>query len=188
MIINYKEELINALEDKENKNKQEIIKVIFKNIPKAKELNIFKFICEKAANTAISKELAEQITNSLFEKDDVESVNDAGDIMSLQSAGDIIDAIDIDYIYSKYKDLFEQISLPLYDEFTAKYSTSPEFVKIIIKLLDEFDSATLQKIYEECVDESYVEEVSEESDKESDGADNSTEQNNKNNEEDEKDA
>ena len=119
MTINYKEELINALEDKENKNKQEIVKVIFQNIPKTKELNIFKFICEKAANTAISKELAEQITNSLFEKDDIETVNDAGDIMSLQSAGDIIDAIDVDYIYSKYKDLFEQISLPLYDEFIA---------------------------------------------------------------------
>ena len=150
MTINYKEELTNALEDKENKNKQEIVRVIFQNIPKTKELNIFKFICEKAANTAISKELAEQITNSLFEKDDIETVNDAGDIMSLQSVGDIIDAIDVDYIYSKYKDLFEQISLPLYDEFIAKYSASPEFIKIIVKLLDEFDAATLQKMYEEC--------------------------------------
>lgn len=113
MTINYEEELTNALEDRENKNKQEIVKVIFQNIPKAKELNIFKFICEKAANTAIFKELAEQITNSLFEKDDIESVNDAGDIMSLRSAGDIIDTIDVEYIYSKYKDLFEQILLPL---------------------------------------------------------------------------
>ena len=49
MTINYKEELTNALEDKENKNKQEIVRVIFQNIPKTKELNIFKFICEKAA-------------------------------------------------------------------------------------------------------------------------------------------
>ena len=119
MTINYKEELTKALEDKENKNKQEIVRIIFQNIPKAKELNTFKFICEKAANTAISKELAEQITNSLFEKDDIESVNDAGDIMNLQSAGDIIDAIDVDYIYSKYKDLFEQISL--------HYGESPRF-------------------------------------------------------------
>ena len=157
MTINYKEELTNALEDKENKNKQEIVRVIFQNIPKTKELNIFKFICEKAANTAISKELAEQITNSLFEKDDIETVNDAGDIMSLQSAGDVIDTIDVDYIYSKYKDLFEQISLPLYDEFIAKYSASPEFIKIIVKLLDEFDAVTLQKIYEECVDKLYIE-------------------------------
>ncbi len=188
MIINYKEELIGALENKENKNKQEIVKVILKNIPKAKELNTFKFICEKAANTAISKELAEQITNSLFEKDDIESVNDAGDIMNLQSAGDVIDAIDVDYIYSKYKDLFEQISLPLYDEFIAKYSASPEFLKIIVKLLDEFDSATHQKIYEECVEESYIEEVSEESDKEKDDTENTVNQNSKNSEEDEKDA
>ena len=46
MTINYKEELTNALEDKENKNKQEIVRVIFQNIPKTKELNVFKFICE----------------------------------------------------------------------------------------------------------------------------------------------
>lgn len=187
MMINYKEELINALEDKENKNKQEIVRVIFQNIPKAKELNIFKFICEKAANTAISKELAEQITNSLFEKDDIESVNDAGDIMSLQSAGDIIDAIDVDYIYSKYKDLFEQISLPLYDEFIAKYSASPEFIKIIVKLLDEFDAAILQKMYEECVDKLYIE-VVEETDDENSAIENGIEQDSKNDEEDEKDA
>ena len=187
MTINYKEELINALEDKENKNKQEIVKVIFQNIPKTKELNIFKFICEKAANTAISKELAEQITNSLFEKDDIETVNDAGDIMSLQSAGDIIDAIDVDYIYSKYKDLFEQISLPLYDEFIAKYSASPEFIKIIVKLLDEFDAAILQKMYEECVDKLYIE-VVEETDDENSATENGIEQDSKNDEEDEKDA
>ena len=187
MTINYKEELINALEDKENKNKQEIVKVIFQNIPKTKELNIFKFICEKAANTAISKELAEQITNSLFEKDDIETVNDAGDIMSLQSAGDIIDAIDVDYIYSKYKDLFEQISLPLYDEFIAKYSASPEFIKIIVKLLDEFDAAILQKMYEECVDKLYIE-VVEETDDENSAIENGIEQDSKNDEEDEKDA
>lgn len=186
-MINYKEELINALEDKENKNKQEIVRVIFQNIPKAKELNIFKFICEKAANTAISKELAEQITNSLFEKDDIETVNDAGDIMSLQSAGDIIDAIDVDYIYSKYKDLFEQISLPLYDEFIAKYSASPEFIKIIVKLLDEFDAAILQKMYEECVDKLYIE-VVEETDDENSAIENGIEQDSKNDEEDEKDA
>lgn len=187
MTINYKEELTNALEDKENKNKQEIVRVIFQNIPKAKELNIFKFICEKAANTAISKELAEQITNSLFEKDDIETVNDAGDIMSLQSAGDIIDAIDVDYIYSKYKDLFEQISLPLYDEFIAKYSASPEFIKIIVKLLDEFDAAILQKMYEECVDKLYIE-VVEETDDENSAIENGIEQDSKNDEEDEKDA
>ena len=187
MTINYKEELINALEDKENKNKQEIVRVIFQNIPKTKELNIFKFICEKAANTAISKELAEQITNSLFEKDDIETVNDAGDIMSLQSAGDIIDAIDVDYIYSKYKDLFEQISLPLYDEFIAKYSASPEFIKIIVKLLDEFDAAILQKMYEECVDKLYIE-VVEETDDENSAIENGIEQDSKNDEEDEKDA
>ena len=187
MTINYKEELINALEDKENKNKQEIVRVIFQNIPKAKELNIFKFICEKAANTAISKELAEQITNSLFEKDDIETVNDAGDIMSLQSAGDVIDTIDVDYIYSKYKDLFEQISLPLYDEFIAKYSASPEFIKIIVKLLDEFDAVTLQKIYEECVDKLYIE-VIEETDDENSATENGIEQDSKNDEEDEKDA
>ena len=187
MTINYKEELINALEDNENKNKQEIVKVIFQNIPKTKELNIFKFICEKAANTAISKELAEQITNSLFEKDDIETVNDAGDIMSLQSAGDIIDTIDVDYIYSKYKDLFEQISLPLYDEFIAKYSASPEFIKIIVKLLDEFDAAILQKMYEECVDKLYIE-VVEETDDENSAIENGIEQDSKNDEEDEKDA
>lgn len=187
MTINYKEELINALEDKENKNKQEIVRVIFQNIPKTKELNIFKFICEKAANTAISKELAEQITNSLFEKDDIETVNDAGDIMSLQSAGDIIDTIDVDYIYSKYKDLFEQISLPLYDEFIAKYSASPEFIKIIVKLLDEFDAAILQKMYEECVDKLYIE-VVEETDDENSATENGIEQDSKNDEEDEKDA
>ena len=187
MTINYKEELTNALEDKENKNKQEIVRVIFQNIPKTKELNIFKFICEKAANTAISKELAEQITNSLFEKDDIETVNDAGDIMSLQSAGDIIDAIDVDYIYSKYKDLFEQISLPLYDEFIAKYSASPEFIKIIVKLLDEFDAATLKKMYEECVDKLYIE-VVEETDDENSAIENGIEQDSKNDEEDEKDA
>ena len=187
MTINYKEELINALEDKENKNKQEIVRVIFQNIPKTKELNIFKFICEKAANTAISKELAEQITNSLFEKDDIETVNDAGDIMSLQFAGDIIDTIDVDYIYSKYKDLFEQISLPLYDEFIAKYSDSPEFIKIIVKLLDEFDAATLQKMYEECVDKLYIE-VIEETDDENSAIENGIEQDSKNDEEDEKDA
>ena len=187
MTINYKEELTNALEDKENKNKQEIVRVIFQNIPKTKELNIFKFICEKAANTAISKELAEQITNSLFEKDDIETVNDAGDIMSLQSAGDIIDAIDVDYIYSKYKDLFEQISLPLYDEFIAKYSASPEFIKIIVKLLDEFDAAILQKMYEECVDKLYIE-VVEETDDENSATENGIEQDSKNDEEDEKDA
>ena len=187
MTINYKEELTNALEDKENKNKQEIVRVIFQNIPKTKELNIFKFICEKAANTAISKELAEQITNSLFEKDDIETVNDAGDIMSLQSAGDIIDAIDVDYIYSKYKDLFEQISLPLYDEFIAKYSASPEFIKIIVKLLDEFDAAILQKMYEECVDKLYIE-VVEETDDENSAIENGIEQDSKNDEEDEKDA
>ena len=187
MTINYKEELTNALEDKENKNKQEIVRVIFQNIPKAKELNIFKFICEKAANTAISKELAEQITNSLFEKDDIETVNDAGDIMSLQSAGDIIDTIDVDYIYSKYKDLFEQISLPLYDEFIAKYSASPEFIKIIVKLLDEFDAAILQKMYEECVDKLYIE-VVEETDDENSAIENGIEQDSKNDEEDEKDA
>ena len=40
MTINYKEELTNALEDKENKNKQEIVRVIFQNIPKTKELNV----------------------------------------------------------------------------------------------------------------------------------------------------
>lgn len=187
MTINYKEELTNALEDKENKNKQEIVRVIFQNIPKTKELNIFKFICEKAANTAISKELAEQITNSLFEKDDIETVNDAGDIMSLQSAGDIIDTIDVDYIYSKYKDLFEQISLPLYDEFIAKYSASPEFIKIIVKLLDEFDAATLQKMYEECVDKLHIE-VIEETDDENSATENGIEQDSKNDEEDEKDA
>lgn len=187
MMINYKEELINALEDKENKNKQEIVRVIFQNIPKTKELNIFKFICEKAANTAISKELAEQITNSLFEKDDIETVNDAGDIMSLQSAGDVIDTIDVDYIYSKYKDLFEQISLPLYDEFIAKYSASPEFIKIIVKLLDEFDAAILQKMYEECVDKLYIE-VVEETDDENSAIENGIEQDSKNDEEDEKDA
>ena len=187
MTINYKEELTNALEDKENKNKQEIVRVIFQNIPKTKELNIFKFICEKAANTAISKELAEQITNSLFEKDDIETVNDAGDIMSLQSAGDIIDAIDVDYIYSKYKDLFEQISLSLYDEFIAKYSASPEFIKIIVKLLDEFDAATLKKMYEECVDKLYIE-VVEETDDENSATENGIEQDSKNDEEDEKDA
>lgn len=187
MTINYKEELTNALEDKENKNKQEIVRVIFQNIPKTKELNIFKFICEKAANTAISKELAEQITNSLFEKDDIETVNDAGDIMSLQSAGDIIDAIDVNYIYSKYKDLFEQISLPLYDEFIAKYSASPEFIKIIVKLLDEFDAAILQKMYEECVDKLYIE-VVEETDDENSAIENGIEQDSKNDEEDEKDA
>ena len=187
MTINYKEELTNALEDKENKNKQEIVRVIFQNIPKTKELNIFKFICEKAANTAISKELAEQITNSLFEKDDIETVNDAGDIMSLQSAGDIIDTIDVDYIYSKYKDLFEQISLPLYDEFIAKYSASPEFIKIIVKLLDEFDAAILQNMYEECVDKLYIE-VVEETDDENSAIENGIEQDSKNDEEDEKDA
>ena len=187
MTINYKEELTNALEYKENKNKQEIVKVIFQNIPKTKELNIFKFICEKAANTAISKELAEQITNSLFEKDDIETVNDAGDIMSLQSAGDVIDTIDVDYIYSKYKDLFEQISLPLYDEFIAKYSASTEFIKIIVKLLDEFDAATLQKMYEECVDKLYIE-VIEETDDENSATENGIEQDSKNDEEDEKDA
>lgn len=187
MTINYKEELTNALEDKENKNKQEIVKIIFQNIPKAKELNIFKFICEKAANTAISKELAEQIANSLFEKDDIESVNDAGDIMNLQSAGDLIDAIDVDYVYSKYKDLFEQISLPLYDEFVAKYSASPEFIKIIVKLLDEFDAASLQKMYEECVDKLYIE-VVEETDDKNGVAKDDTEQNYKNDEEDKKDA
>ena len=187
MTINYKEELTNALEDKENKNKQEIVRVIFQNIPKTKELNIFKFICEKAANTAISKELAEQITNSLFEKDDIETVNDAGDIMSLQSAGDVIDTIDVDYIYSKYKDLFEQISLPLYDEFIAKYSASPEFIKIIVKLLDEFDAAILQKMYEECVDKLYIE-VVEEIDDENSAIENGIEQDSKNDEEDEKDA
>lgn len=187
MTINYKEELTNALEDKENKNKQEIVRVIFQNIPKAKELNIFKFICEKSANTAISKELAEQITNSLFEKDDIETVNDAGDIMSLQSAGDVIDAIDVDYIYSKYKDLFEQISLPLYDEFIAKYNASPEFIKIIVKLLDEFDAAALQKMYEECVDKLYIE-VIEETDDENSAIENDIEQSGKNDDEDEKDA
>ena len=187
MTINYKEELTNALEDKENKNKQEIVRVIFQNIPKTKELNVFKFICEKAANTAISKELAEQITNSLFEKDDIETVNDVGDIMSLQSAGDIIDAIDVDYIYSKYKDLFEQISLSLYDEFIAKYSASPEFIKIIVKLLDEFDAATLQKMYEECVDNLYIE-VVEETDDENSATENDIEQDGKNDDEDEKDA
>lgn len=187
MTINYKEELTNALEDKENKNKQEIVRVIFQNIPKTKELNIFKFICEKAANTAISKELAEQITNSLFEKDDIETVNDAGDIMSLQSAGDVIDTIDVDYIYSKYKDLFEQISLPLYDEFIAKYSASPEFIKIIVKLLDEFDAATLQKMYEECADKLYIE-VIEETDDENSDTENGIEQDGKNDDEDEKDA
>ena len=187
MTINYKEELTNALEDKENKNKQEIVRVIFQNIPKAKELNIFKFICEKAANTAISKELAEQITNSLFEKDDIETVNDAGDIMSLQSAGDIIDAIDVDYIYSKYKDLFEQISLPLYDEFIAKYSASPEFIKIIVKLLDEFDAVTLQKMYEECVDKLYIE-VVEETDDENSATERGTEQHDEDDEKGGKDA
>lgn len=187
MTINYKEELINALEDKENKNKQEIVRVIFQNIPQAKELNIFKFICEKAANTAISKELAEQITNSLFEKDDIETVNDAGDIMSLQSAGDIIDAIDVDYIYSKYKDLFEQISLPLYDEFIAKYSVSTEFIKIIVKLLDEFDAATLQKMYEECVDKLYIE-VIEETDDENSATESGTEQHDEDDEKGGKDA
>ena len=187
MTINYKEELTNALEDKENKNKQEIVRVIFQNIPQAKELNIFKFICEKAANTAISKELAEQITNSLFEKDDIETVNDAGDIMSLQSAGDIIDAIDVDYIYSKYKDLFEQISLPLYDEFIAKYSASTEFIKIIVKLLDEFDDATLQKMYEECVDKLYIE-VIEETDDENSATESGTEQHDEDDEKSGKDA
>ena len=187
MTINYKEELINALEDKENKNKQEIVRVIFQNIPQAKELNIFKFICEKAANTAISKELAEQITNSLFEKDDIETVNDAGDIMSLQSAGDIIDAIDVYYIYSKYKDLFEQISLPLYDEFIIKYSASPEFIKIIVKLLDEFDAATLQKMYEECVDKLYIE-VIEETDDENSATESGTEQHDEDDEKGGKDA
>ena len=187
MTINYKEELTNALEDKENKNKQEIVRVIFQNIPKTKELNVFKFICEKAANTAISKELAEQITNSLFEKDDIETVNDAGDIMSLQSVGDVIDTIDVDYIYSKYKDLFEQISLPLYDEFIAKYSASPEFIKIIVKLLDEFDAATPKKMYEECVDKLYIE-VVEETDDENSAIENGIEQDSKNDEEDEKDA
>ena len=131
--------------------------------------------------------MAEQITNSLFEKDDIETVNDAGDIMSLQSAGDIIDAIDVDYIYSKYKDLFEQISLPLYDEFIAKYSVSTEFIKIIVKLLDEFDAATLQKMYEECVDKLYIE-VVEETDDENSAIENGIEQDSKNDEEDEKDA
>lgn len=187
MTINYKEELTNALEDKENKNKQEIVRVIFQNIPKAKELNIFKFICEKSANTAISKELAEQITNSLFEKDDIETVNDAGDIMSLQSAGDVIDAIDVDYVYSKYKDLFEQISLPLYDEFIAKYNASPEFIKIIVKLLDEFDAAALQKMYEDCVDKLYIE-VAEETDDKNSATENDIKQDDKNDDEDGKDA
>ena len=86
-----------------------------------------------------------------------------------------------------YKDLFEQISLPLYDEFIAKYSASTEFIKIIVKLLDEFDAATLQKMYEECVDKLYIE-VVEETDDENSATENGIEQDSKNDEEDEKDA
>lgn len=56
-----------------------------------------------------------------------------------------------------------------------------------MKLLDEFDAETLQKMYEECVDKLYIE-VIEETDDENSATENSAEQDDKNDDEDGKDA
>ena len=145
-----KEILVEALTDKTNKNHKNIISSIVKYMPKNKVYDCFVFVCQGAAKTPLSQDIATFTLNQLLGEDDIETVTDKGYIENLKTIGDLIVAIDVQYVNRKYPSIIEDISKLLFEYLTNNFSSSPQFCELVAKMLDIYDDNTLDKICDDC--------------------------------------
>ena len=138
-----KDKIVNALNDKQNKNHKEIISNIIKFMPKNKVSDCFMFICQGAAKTPLSRDIGKQILDALLREDDVETVNDDGDIQDLRTVGDIAVAMNIPYVAKKYPSIISDVSSNLFDDLTKQFYQSPQYCGLIAKMLDNYADNTI---------------------------------------------